>query len=124
MSLESKWLYKLENFLTSKGYTDIDKGLVVYGGKNNGTVDLKATNPTNKKSIIIEIKNNPLHLIDLSRYLVLKENIEKHNESKDEKLKFFLLTCEHEISSELKKLGKSKEVIIENLKEFIERDSF
>lgn len=122
MTLESKWMEKLEEFLIRQGYTKRDKGLVVYGGKNNGTVDLMATNETTKRSIVIEIKNNPIHLIDLAHYLALKRNIEAHH--KEDGLKFFLLSCEHEISPALKKLAKEKGIGIENLNEFIARAKF
>jgi len=122
MKLESKWLEKLENFLIKKGYTKRQKGLVAYGGKNNGTVDLMATNEKNGKSIIIEIKNNPIHLIDLSHYLSLMKNIKEQCKKKD--IKFFLLTCEYEISPIIKKMGKDRGVIIENINEFISRKRF
>ncbi|MFX1589217.1 MAG: hypothetical protein ACFFC1_13770 [Promethearchaeota archaeon] len=124
MSLDSKWLEKLENFLILKGYTEREKGLIVYGGKNNGTVDLKATNSETGESIIVEIKNNPIHLIDLSHYLSLKRNIESHNTMKGKKLKFFLLSCEHDISPGIKKIAKNYGIIVENLNEFIKRESF
>jgi hypothetical protein len=122
MSLDSKWMKQLEEFLIKKGYTKLDRGLIVYGGKNNGTVDLKATNETSNESIIIEIKNNPIHLIDLSSYLELKRNVQAHESQ--EKLKFFLITCEYDISSEIKKLAKKEEIIVENLTEFVKRNNF
>lgn len=124
MSLDSKWLEKLENFLVLKGYTKRDKGLIVYGGKNNGTVDLKATNEDTGESIIIEIKNNPIHLIDLSHYLALKKNIESNDMMKNKNLKFFLLTCEDDISPSIKKISKEKEIIVENLNKFLKRRNF
>lgn len=122
MLLDSNIIKKLEDFLILKGYTDIDRGgLIVLGGENNGTVDFKATNESTGISIIIEIKSNPIHLIDLSHYLTLKDNIESKIDKG--KLKFFLLTCEKNISSEIKKIAKNRGIIIDNIETFVERKS-
>lgn len=122
MALESKWLEKLEDFLIKSGYTKRDRGLIVYGGKNNGTVDLLATNEQTGESIVVEIKNNPIHLIDLSHYLALKINVESHNNNRN--MKFFLLTCESDISPSIKKIAKEKGITVENVNEFILRKKF
>lgn len=111
---------KVENFLIRKGYTLIDRGLIVFGGRDNGTVDLKATNDIKKESIIIELKNNPIHLFDISRYLNLKRNIESH--LKTEKLTFYLLTTDEFISPNLKKIAKEKGIIVEGFNEFINKE--
>ena len=113
--------HKIENFLIDKGYPDINRGLVVFGGENNGTVDLKASKKDMSKSIIIEIKNNPIHVIDLSRFLSIKRNIESHSRREHEKLVFYLLTVEKDISNSLKQLAKEKDIIVLNIDNFLDK---
>jgi hypothetical protein len=118
MRLESKWIDAIKEKLTREGYNEVERGLVVYGGKDNGTVDLMATNE-DKESVVIEIKNHPIHLIDLSHFLTLKKNIE--NKITREKIQFFLITCEENISSPLKEIANSKEIKIEKFQDFMNR---
>jgi len=110
-------LITIQEFLEKKGYSRIERGLVVFGGKNNGTVDLKATKEDMTKSIIIEIKDNPVHIIDLSHFLSIKRNIEAHNPG--EQLIFYLLTTDKETSRQLKDIAKTKGIIIINIDEFL-----
>ena len=123
MLLESKWFEKIKKSLIDKGYTQIERGLVVFGGKDNGTVDLMATNTDNGESIIIEIKNNPIDLLDLSQYLRLKRNIETHK-GKLGNLKFYMISCRYETSDKIKELGEERKVIIENFEGFINKSNF
>lgn len=121
MSLDYNLMKRIEESLIDKGYPILDKGLVVFGGKNNGTVDLKASNKDNSKSIIIEIKSNPIHLIDLSHFLILKRNIEMHNLNRKEKLLFYLITSENDTDKILKEIANEKGIIIENINNFLKR---
>ncbi|MCK5449958.1 DUF91 domain-containing protein [Candidatus Pacearchaeota archaeon] len=120
MLLESKWIEKIRQSLIGKGYTQIERGLVVFGGKDNGTVDLMATNTDKKESIIIEIKNNPIDLLDLSQYIRLKRNIEAHKGDLGI-LKFYIISCRQETSESIKKMAKDRGIIIDKIEKFIEK---
>jgi len=122
MSSDYNLLKQIEESVISRGYPIVNRGLIVFGGKNNGTVDLKASNQDSTKSIIIEIKSSPVHLIDLSQFLSLKRNIETHNTNKREELAFYLITSEVNISPTIRQLAKSKGIIVENIIEFLKRN--
>lgn len=120
MLLDSKWIIELKKFLMDRGYPNIETDLIVYGGKNNGTVDLKASKENFDESIIIEIMDSPVQLIDLSRYLELKRSIER-NKKRNETMKFYLLTCEHTPHNEMTRIAEERGIIIENFEEFIKK---
>lgn len=119
MQLESKWTERIKDKLIRSGYGSIERGLVVFGGKDNGTVDLKATN-NKEESIVIEIKNHPVHLLDLSHFLTLKKNIESKLQNK--KMKFILITCEQKVSKPIIEIAESKGIEIQSFEEFIDTD--
>ena len=110
---------EIEEKLSENGYTKIDRGLVVFGGRNNGTVDIKATNPRTKKAIILEIKSAPLHVYDVAQFIALKNNIERHKKS-GEKIKYFILATEKEVFSPLINMAKEKNIQIVNINNFLE----
>ena len=123
MSSDYKLITKIEESLKEKGYTKIDRGLIVFGGKNNGTVDLKASKEDKTESIIIEIKSNPIHILDLSHFLMIKKNIESRKELQ-ERLIFYLLTNERPINSALITIAKGRGIEIINIDEFISKKRF
>ena len=124
MSLDSNIYNKIKKFLIDKGFTDTERGLIVYGGKDNGTVDLKATNSLTGQAIIIEIQTPPVHLVDLSQYATLKKNLLSQKSFSQEETKFFLLIDGEEANNHLKQLAETKEIVLEPVNDFLKRDNF
>ena len=123
MKLESNFIEAIISKLNRLGYIKSKSGLVTYGGKDNGTIDLLATNNNNTKSVIIELKQYSPHLLDLSQFISLKNNVLKDDKLKEQELLFYLIVCDGEVGSRLKELGKKEDISIEEFHDFLNKET-